>query len=95
MSCGWAVLGLEDSGVGEYGMPELSTVAASQYSLGESTVRLLHGLIGGSVQPGCLVPVAHRAIVRGSSDASGASNIHQWPQGKWQETSPYGEEGQD
>ena len=86
-----AVLGLEDSGVGECGMPELSTIAASQYSLGESAVRLLHGLIGGSVQSGCLVPLAHRVIVRGSSDPGAAANIHQWPQGRWKDTPPCGE----
>lgn len=80
-----AVLGLEDSGVGLYATPELSTIAAPQYNAAETAVRLLHRLITGAVEPGYIAPLPHQMIVRGSSEEQTGVFVHQWGKGRWVE----------
>ncbi len=81
-----AVLGMEDSGVGLYTTPELSTIAPPQVVAGIASIRLLDRLITGSVEPGYIAPIPHQLIIRGSSPDSPGNPIHQWQEGKWVET---------
>ena len=61
------MVGLEDNGLGLLSEPELSTMAAGQGNIASDAIELLHKLITGAMQPGCVMPYPRQLIVRGSS----------------------------